>query len=125
MNTDSQITASMWVMIALQTIGSLDLPGKGPRKLPSPKQYVAIVIAWSVLHLMADANYEKPAATMGWVFVAAGMLIGPFGTTVINLFKTVSQNFATTPPSTAPTFSGTTTNTGATVATTAATIVSA
>ena len=40
MNTNAGLTASFWVTIILQTIGAVDLPGKGVRKMPSPRNYV-------------------------------------------------------------------------------------
>jgi hypothetical protein len=87
----------MWLMVALQTIGSVDITGKGPRKLPAPKVYVAIVIVWSILGLVSDAGQSRAAALMGWLMVLTGMVVGPFGTTAVKFLNTVAANFGAAP----------------------------
>jgi hypothetical protein len=87
-------------MIVLQTIGSVDMPGKGPRKLPAPRAYAAIIVTWGVLQLVADMGGERAgraAKSVAWVIALAGMVIGPFGSVVTNLFNSVATNVA--PPS--------------------------
>lgn len=81
-------------MIVLQTIGSVDLPGKGPHLMPAPKQYLAIIAGWSVLDIFDDMGYGKAASAMGWLMVAAGMLVGPFGKRVVNVMNTINQDYA-------------------------------
>lgn len=96
----SSLQASFWVMIILQTMGSVDMPGKGPRKMPAPRAYAAIIVTWGVLQLAADMGGERAgraAKAMAWVIVLAGMVIGPFGNTVSNLLNSVATNVA--PPS--------------------------
>lgn len=90
------LQTSFWAMIALQTIGSVDLPGKGARKLPSPRQYVAIVVAWVILQLVSGfgAGASRAAAGLGWLLVLAGIVAGPFGQRLVNLFSTVAAQFA-------------------------------
>lgn len=100
----NSLQASFWLMVVIQTIGSVDMPGKGPRKMPSPRSYGAIIIAWGVLLLVADAGGQgagRAAKTMGWVIVLAGMVLGPFGSIVSNLFTSVTSAFAPTGSSTA------------------------
>lgn len=87
MNTDTSLQASFWLMVVLQTIGSVDMPGKGMRKMPSPRSYLAILIAWSVLQLGADAGYDRAANAVGWIIVLAGMVLGPFGQRIISVFN--------------------------------------
>lgn len=94
MNTESSVQASFWLMIVLQTIGSVDMPGKGQRKLPSPRAYLAVIIAWSVLQLAVDTGYDRAASAVGWVIVLAGMVLGPFGKLMVNLFNNAA-NLAT------------------------------
>lgn len=84
-------------MIILQTIGSVDMPGRGPRKMPSPRSYGAIIVAWGVLQLVADAGGERAgraAKSVGWVIVLTGMVLGPFGKVVMNLFTSVANSVA-------------------------------
>ena len=101
--SDRSIQASLWVMIVLQTIGSIDLPNsknapyKVARKMPAPKQYVAIVAVWSSLHLMADAGYGRAASTMGWVMTLTGMVFGPFGQRAISFMQTIATVFPVNP----------------------------
>lgn len=82
-------------MILVQTIGSIDMPGSGPRKMPAPRQYVAILVTWLVLQLIAGINASTARATaaIGWLLVLTGLVIGPFGKQVVNLFTVVSQRF--------------------------------
>ena len=76
-------------MVLLQTIGSVDMPGRGERKLPSPRSYLAIVIAWGGLQIAADAGAERPATVFGWLLVLVGMVAGPFGSQLTSLFTSV------------------------------------
>lgn len=83
-------------MILVQTIGSVDMPGSGPRKMPAPRQYVAILITWLVLQLVSgiNAGAQRATAAIGWLLVLTGLVLGPFGKQVINLFAVVSQKFS-------------------------------
>lgn len=83
-------------MILVQTIGSVDMPGSGPRKMPAPRQYIAILITWLVLQLISgmSASAERATAALGWLLVLSGFVLGPFGKQVVNLFTTISQKFA-------------------------------
>lgn len=102
MNYNRQLQASFWLMLAVQTIGSLDMPGKGPRKLPSPRSFVAAIVVWAILGLVSDAGGGKAAAAMGWVTVLTGMVVGPFGKGVLNFFTTISTRFVAGPPPATP-----------------------
>lgn len=84
-------------MIALQTIRSVDMPGKGPRKLPAPRVYVVAIVLWSILGLVSDAGADKAAALMGWVTVLTGAVIGPFGSTITSFLDTISSQFGVAP----------------------------
>jgi hypothetical protein len=90
----NSLQGSFWLMVILQTIGSIDMPGHGARKLPSPRAYAAIIITWGVLQLVADTGRERAAKAVAWVIVLAGMVLGPFGTTVTNLFYSVATSLA-------------------------------
>lgn len=85
--------------MAILTIGAVDMPGKGPRKLPAPRNYVAAMIVYAILGLVSDAGNGKAAAVMGWVTVLTGMVVGSFGKVVIGFMNTISSRFAITPPS--------------------------
>lgn len=93
------LQTSFWVMVLIQTIGSVDMPGRGARKMPSPRDYVAIVVTWMVLMLISGISQQVQRATaaMGWLLVVAGMVLGPFGQRMVSFFKTVAQNFAIAP----------------------------
>lgn len=91
---DSSLNASFWVMVLLQTIGSVDpVPGTGKRKMPAPRAYVTTIIAWGVLQIGADAGYEDGAAKFGWLMVLASMVLGPFGKQVVKLINWVVKNY--------------------------------
>lgn len=98
-------------MVLIQTIGSVDMPGRGPRKMPAPRQYVAILVTWLVLELVAgiNRNAQRATAAIGWLLVLSGLVIGPFGKQVVNLFNVISLRFGSgtgIPASEAPTPSG-------------------
>lgn len=89
MNYDRQIQTSFFVMLAVQTIGSIDMPGKGKRKLPSPRAYVAAVVVWAVLGIVPS----KAAAVVGWVTVLTAIVVGPFSQGVLHFFDTIATKF--------------------------------
>jgi len=121
MNPESQLNASMWLMIVIQTVGAIDIPGHGKpkkgengkllpeRKLPAPKVYVATIVLWSIFGLIADAGQGKAAAMMSWVTTLTAMVIGPFGGVLAGstnaqgvfqsgLLQKISQIFGTAQP---------------------------
>lgn len=95
MNGDS-LQTSFWAMILIQTIGSIDMPGRGERKLPAPHQYVAILVTWLVLQLISSisAGAARATAAVGWALVLTGLVVGPFGKQVVNLFTIISTQFS-------------------------------
>jgi len=92
--SDNSISAAFWVMVFLQTLGSVDMPGKGDRKMPAPRSYVAIMVLFGTLHLIADAGAQRAASIMAWVTVLTGIIIGPFGTRLSNFYNSVANQFA-------------------------------
>lgn len=105
MNSDNaQLEASFWLMLLLNTLAAVDVKG-GPRKLPAPKAYVATIVAWAGLQLAADAGYERGAATAGWVFTLATLVLGPSGAKLTGFFTTIAKTYGAkatgTPPPTA------------------------
>lgn len=92
-NPDASLQASFWVMIALQTLGAVDMPGQGNRKLPAPRQYVPVIIAWSGLQIFADVGQTRGAEIAGWVMVLAGSVLGPFGNKAASFLKSVATQF--------------------------------
>lgn len=87
-------------MIFLQTIGSVDMPGSGPRKMPSPRAYLAPIFVYLVLTLVADTGHgrERLASAAGWLIVLTSLVKGPAsgtfgtaGTRLINLFTSVAN----------------------------------
>jgi hypothetical protein len=89
--------ASFWLMIVVQTIGAVDMPGKGNRKLPAPRAYVLVVVLWASLGLLADSGRAQIASAAGWLVVLTGMVVGPFGGALTGLLSAVSKNFAVKP----------------------------
>lgn len=93
MGNDQAVDAAFWTMVVLQSIGSVDMPGKGERKLPAPRAYVSIIVLFSILHLIADAGASRAAGVMAWVTVLFGMVKGPFGNILTNFLNNVATNF--------------------------------
>lgn len=86
----------MWIMIIVQTIGSVDMPGHGPRKLPSPRAYLEIVVLWTIYGMLGDTDWGRPAAVASIVTVLAAMTLGPFGSRTVNFFNEIASKFPTT-----------------------------
>lgn len=95
MQPETSLNASFWVMIGLQTLGSVD-PKNGPRKLPSPKNYVAALIVWAGLELLADTRYARGAAVAGWVMVLTSLVVGPSGQKLTDFFTNVANQYSGT-----------------------------
>jgi hypothetical protein len=77
-------------MVALQTMGSVDMPGKGERKMPAPRSYLAIIALFSALHLVADAGAERAASAAAWITVLLGVVKGPFGNQLTSLINNIA-----------------------------------
>lgn len=107
MDYGESLQASFWTMMALQTIGSIDMPGAGERKMPSPRSYLAVIVMWAILQLFADTGGSRGrlASSLGWLTVLTGMVVGPFGTQVSKLFTGV-VNIATGSSGTSQTQTG-------------------
>lgn len=79
-------------MILLRTIGAVDIiPGTGPRRLPAPKAYVTVVIAWAVLALASDAGAKRVGPLLGWIMVLAAFILGPFASAFGKTWSKVSK----------------------------------
>lgn len=93
-NPNRQLQVTFWLMIAIQTITAIDMPGKGARKLPAPKAYVAAIVLWSIFGVIADAGGERAAAAMAWVTLLSGAVLGTMGKTLTDFLDTVAKLFA-------------------------------
>lgn len=92
------LQASFWTMIVLQSIGSVDMPGRGARKMPSPRSYVAVLATWVILAVVADAGGQgagRAAGATGWLLVTAGLVLGPFGQRAVGVMQTIAGQFQT------------------------------
>lgn len=115
MNPARTIQATFWTMVVLQTVGSVDLPGRpgpgsplggaGTRKLPAPRAYVAVLVLWSIFNLAAETGLGVVAARLSVLVVLVGSVVGPFGQKAVSFLEGVSQHFAIAPatgPSSTP-----------------------
>lgn len=109
MSSKRVLDATFWSMVVLNTIGSIDPPGSGGRKMPAPRVYVAAVVLWSILGLVAEAgpNQGRVAAKLSYLVLATGALIGPFGKKFLGFLEGVAGNFAVPPPADASTTTAT------------------
>lgn len=85
-------------MVFLQTLGSVDAPGSGMRKMPAPRAYVSILIVWEVLNLIAAGGRERAASVMGWVMVLTGIFVGPFGKKLVSFFNHIADTYGAPAP---------------------------
>lgn len=105
--SEESLQVSFWITVLIQTLGSIDMPGHGTRKMPSPRQYVAIVVAWLVLMLIAGTSETaaRAAKAVGWtlvlasMFVQGGKKVSPAAQRLLGVMNSVGQNFNTNPPS--------------------------
>lgn len=94
MSRPTRIIQATWIaMIALQTIGSVD----SKRKLPAPRQYVAIGAVWGILFMLADTGLGKVAARLSLLVLLTASVLGPFGKRFVTLAVGISQLFAVQP----------------------------
>lgn len=66
------------------------MPGRGERKLPAPRAYIAIIALFATLHLISDAGMERGASVAAWVTVLVGMIRGPFGNKLTGLINQIA-----------------------------------
>lgn len=99
MSPPQTIETTLWVAMILQTLGAVDMPGSGPRKLPAPRAYAAILIVWTVLGMVADSSprMARPARTAAWVMVLATLVLGPAGQRLVSFLQDVATIYAPTP----------------------------
>lgn len=83
------IQSTFFVMIVIQTIGTVDTK----HRLPAPRQFVAVSVLWGILFLLADTTMNKLAARLSVLVVLTGMVIGPFGRVAIGFLNAVAKNF--------------------------------
>ena len=99
MNPGRTLSATFWTMILVQTVGSTDIFTKGPRKLPAPKQFVALGVLWGIFHLFEGSRYGRLVASLSVLVVLTGMVLGPFGGVALGFLKYVSTRFTLAPAS--------------------------
>ena len=97
MNPERTLSATFWGMVLVQTIGSTDIFTPGPRKLPAPKQFVAIGVLWAILHMAVGTRFERPAAQLSGLVLLTAMVLGPFGPQFLAFLGYVSQRFSLAP----------------------------
>jgi hypothetical protein len=90
--------ATFVIMLAVRTLAGVDLPGAGPRKLPAPRMYVAIIVTWAVLGFVAElgAGWRLLADRLAGLIVLASLVLGPFGAQLTGFLGSVARNFSIT-----------------------------
>lgn len=91
------LSATFWTMIVVQTLGSTDIFTAGPRKLPAPKQFVAIGVLWGIFHLFEGSKYERVFASLSILVVLSAAVLGPFGGVALGFLSYVSSRFSLAP----------------------------
>jgi hypothetical protein len=91
------ISSTFWLMVIVQTIGSTDIFTAGPRKLPAPKQFVAIGVLWSIFHLFEGSRYERLFSSLSVLVVLAAVVLGPFGGVALGFLSYVASRFSLAP----------------------------
>lgn len=94
MNRPARVIQATWLlMLALQTIGSVDMK----HRLPAPRQFVSISVLWSLLFLAADSGLGRIAARLSVLILLTASVIGPFGTRLVSWLRLIAQNFGIPP----------------------------
>lgn len=99
MNPERTVSNTFWAMVLVQTIGSVDVFTAGPRKLPAPRQYVAIGVLWSILHMLAGSRFGRLAGHLSILVLLTAMVAGPFGPQFLAFLQFVGQRFSLAPAS--------------------------
>ena len=99
MSPERTISSTFWAMLTVQTLGSTDIFTKGPRKLPAPKQFVAIGTLWAIFHMLAGGPFGRTAAHLSILVVLTGAVLGPFGPAAIAFLAYIGQRFSLAPAS--------------------------
>lgn len=104
MNDRRLLSSTFWAMVFVQTIASVDLPGHGKRKMPSPSRYVAIVVLWGILNLVADAGpgFARLASHLSALVLLTGAVLGPFGQRAVGFLNVVTKYFSLAPATATP-----------------------
>lgn len=92
------VMSTFFVMLIVQTIGSID----SKQRLPAPRQFVAISVLWGILFLMADTSLNRIAARLSALIVLTGMVLGPFGKVAVSFLNKIAEEFAIPPVPTLP-----------------------
>lgn len=89
-NPEQTIRTTFYTMMALQTIGSIDMK----HRLPAPRQYVAIIVLWVTFFLLAGTRLARSAAQLSVLALLTVLVIGPFGARLISFFEMIAKRFA-------------------------------
>jgi hypothetical protein len=98
-NPSQTVETTLWITLLLQTLGAVDAPGKGPRKLPAPRAYAAVLIVWTSLAFMADSGPvgARAARSMSWLLVLVTLVLGPSGKILTGFLAAAARDYGTTP----------------------------
>lgn len=100
MNPERTVSNTFWAMVIVQTLGSVDIFTRGPRKMPAPRQFVAIGVVWSVFHMAAESrSFGRLAAHLSILTLLTALVLGPFGTQALAFLDFVGQRFSLAPAS--------------------------
>lgn len=94
MSSEKKLRATLLAAIAITTIGAVDPFGKG-HHLPSPRQYLAIVVLWGSLGLVENVGgrVSGAAGNLSVLTLLAMAVLGPFGTTAIRFLEDTAAFF--------------------------------
>ena len=75
----------MSAALTIETVGALDPFGPEKVQLPSPRTYVATLVVWWVLGLVAGIgpSATRAASALGWLVVLLRLVTPPFGPKVL------------------------------------------
>jgi hypothetical protein len=96
-NPERTLSSTFWAMVLVQVVGSTDIFTPGPRKLPAPKQFVAIGVLWSIFHMAEGTRLARPAAALSALVLLTAMVLGPFGPQFLGFLAYVGQRFSLAP----------------------------
>lgn len=97
MQDEQSIGAAMWIMVIIQTMTAVDLPGRGARKLPAPRAYVPIIVGFGIVQLIADMGFTRAAKALAWITVVSATVLGPFGKMLVSFLDSVAALAAPAP----------------------------
>ena len=92
--SEQRLGATLLAAIAVETIGAVD-PFHGRSQMPSPRRYIATILLWFVLGLVAQIGERaaRMAGQLAALIVVTMTVLGPFGARAVRFLNQAAHTF--------------------------------